>query len=1478
MANIATGVDAIARRIAERLSGNRGNNAPLLVDDLERFLSSVMSSQRYAGKQAGEGKQAGLDAAHAARVRDQAFAICNKFGQGSNHITVDQYVSYLATMFKDRADSLQNLLDVVENEAAGAGNVNNDEEGESLSAAQMDRFSRQIGAYGVRMMQQLVKMDVLIVGLDGVGAEAAKNIVLAGPSSVTLFDTSPLTANSRAANFFASDADVGRTTDIVCAEQLREMNDGVKIRTVYAGEGGAAAPALSDAARERLLEQPNGQKRVMLSQYPLAGTGELTEDVVRAHGCVLFTGQICQDAAAMDRWGRFCHDNNIGFVASHTMGAMGFCFTDFGDKWETFDENGEPEAVRAVVGIINVDNVGDLIEEEENLMSQHRKRIDELEAIPEEDRDQQTQGQLNELVDAVSECRTSLKRLKGLRVMCEETPEDSFILLDTQQQDLRVDAEDHNGAYFTLEGVKGMTHKQDSGVDVNTVGMWKIGSRVCFPKPERTIKLHNPFTGEDVSVVKDKGKTTYDPFIVRTSDTRAFNKYQGGGTLTQKKAPTRHAYKSYSAAATAPAIVQCEFANWGVEKHLHIAVQAIQAFVAQNGGALPGADDLDAVAKLAAGVVEQIPGDQFFGFEADTEAFLAVLRKTVTYCRYQLHPLQAFFGGVAAQEVMKFTGKFTPLGQWLYLDCFQLLSDEVPSDNAPQGSRYDDLIGLFGAAFVDKIRESRTYMVGCGALGCEFAKNYAMIGLGTQGDGAIHVTDPDNIEVSNLARQFLFRKEHAEAKANKASTARGAILRMNPDMNVTTYTKYAAPSTEDVFSDEFYDSMTFVTNALDNVKARAYVDGRIVDRCKALLESGTQGTKCNSLVIVPHMTESYTDGAQISDEDGDAIPMCTLRLFPNLINHCVEWARANFTDMFEAPFHYASEFFADKDSYLARLKAQAEQKPRIKGTKRHELETILKIVEVMREGVTFERCVQLACLQMLENHRNNINDLTHQFPRDKMEKGKPFWSSRRRFPQAATVNLDDPLQMRYLICVANILAVNYGLQPVPDATRPDTLVADDHAWRNPETIRAALEGFDVPAWVYSGKVESTSDQAAAEKKKAEQKDGNEAGAEKFDELVAALEAADVSGAAVVEADFEKDLDANFHIDFIWAATNLRAWNYQLETTTRHKAKMIAGKIIPAILTATASICGLMTIEALKLIKGVDKIEGYRNATCNLGTNYYAMQEPPPVKKNDTEAEAKSMLESAQRSHKSTMERYEKKLGESKELSERDLQTIANVKSRLESAEAAIKSAVPCYPSGWSKWDKITINANEMSYNSLCQKIAEITGHQVTTLSNRSGTCILFDAKMSLTYLEAYPGYAQFFDKSNKMMWRAGKSHRKKAKAWNKDRERFLQNMDLMEHARTKCTEWLQTDAVQDGLEAIASTEAEKSYLEKLKRDVANTKGDVDAYNRSRAGMYFHAACYSDDTAVLMPSIYWSWAGSSDSVDEVAAKVGETKIE
>ncbi len=76
--------------------------------------------------------------------------------------------------------------------------------------------------------------------------------------------------------------------------------------------------------------------------------------------------------------------------------------------------------------------------------------------------------------------------------------------------------------------------------------------------------------------------------------------------------------------------------------------------------------------------------------------------------------------------------------------------------------------------------------------------------------------------------------------------------------------------------------------ALDNVDARLYVDSKCLFHHKPLLESGTLGTKGNTQVVVPRLTEHY--GAT-RDPPEKSIPVCTLKNFPNKIEHTLQWAR-----------------------------------------------------------------------------------------------------------------------------------------------------------------------------------------------------------------------------------------------------------------------------------------------------------------------------------------------------------------------------------------------------------------------------------------------------------------------------------------------------------------------------------------------------------------------------------------------------------
>ncbi|KAL3427419.1 ubiquitin-activating enzyme E1 [Phlyctema vagabunda] len=684
---------------------------------------------------------------------------------------------------------------------------------------------------------------------------------------------------------------------------------------------------------------------------------------------------------------------------------------------------------------------------------------------------------------------------------------------------------------------------------------------------------------EKLNGAEPRKVTVKGPYTFSIGDVTGLGQYKTGGMYTQVKMPKFIDFKDITTSRKDPEFLISDYAKFDRPQQLHVGFQALHAFY-ESQGRLPKPQN-QADAAIVIGAAKSFIELEKSEIELD-EKLLAELSYQATG---DLSPMAAFFGGLAAQEVLKaISGKFHPVVQWLYFDSLESLPTNSPRSEElckPLNSRYDGQIAVFGRDFQEKLANINEFLVGAGAIGCEMLKNWAMIGLATGAKGKISVADLDSIEKSNLNRQFLFRPK--DVGNMKSDTAAAAVTAMNPELtgHIFTFRDRVGHETEDIFDETFWNQLDGVTNALDNVDARTYVDRRCVFFRKPLLESGTLGTKGNTQVILPHLTESYSSS---QDPPEQSFPMCTLKSFPNKIEHTIAWSR----DLFESYFVKPAEtvnLYLTQPNYIETTLKQG-------GNEKATLETIRDFL-VADKPLSFEDCIIWARLQFEKQYNNAIQQLLYNFPKDSLtSSGTHFWSGPKRAPDALKFDPKNKYHMGFVVAGANLHAFNYGI----NSKGVDS-----------STYQKVLDNMLIPDFSPSSSVKIQADDS--------EPDPN-AQSSSFDDtteiqdITNSLPAPEkLAGFKLQPVDFEKDDDTNHHIDFITAASNLRAENYKIELADRHKTKFIAGKIIPAIATTTALVTGLVILEFYKIVDGKDDIEQYKNGFVNLALPFFGFSEP-----------------------------------------------------------------------------------------------------------------------------------------------------------------------------------------------------------------------------------------------------------------------------
>eukprot|EP00331_Platyophrya_macrostoma_P026761 CAMPEP_0176444574 /NCGR_PEP_ID=MMETSP0127-20121128/23147_1 /TAXON_ID=938130 /ORGANISM="Platyophrya macrostoma, Strain WH" /LENGTH=2633 /DNA_ID=CAMNT_0017830115 /DNA_START=51 /DNA_END=7953 /DNA_ORIENTATION=- len=942
-----------------------------------------------------------------------------------------------------------------------------------------NRWSRYIGAMGLEAVEKQANAQICLFGLNALGVEIAKNIVLSGCKRFTVFDGKKVEYDDISGQFYLSEADVGKNRAQACLNKLQALNQYVVIDYV-------------DSSLE--------------ATYSSLDKSLLGYNVVIA----------CEGSeAALTALNDHCRANNSYFIAAMNLGMCSRVFCDFGENFKVVDKTGE------------------------------------------------------------------------------EFP-------DMLIQEL---TNDENGTVKLMEGTK---HDLQDG---DEVFISEIEEDQSDPS-KKTLKG----TFHKVKVINKSSFTI--------GDTTMFHKYVRNGVIKQMKATAELNFKSLSQIEKEDKIppfdqtisaTDWNFAMRGLP--LHIAFKKYDEYcktkktVPKPWSTVFSKEFCESVETE---LKEKHPDDwkTISESENNLKLFQQIVNGFAHTCRGTFPPLAAFVGGMVAQEAIKaITKKYCPIQQYFYYECTEIINGVDPDKVhceviKPESDRDYGLKKCIGHDLFFKLSASKVFMVGAGAIGCELLKNYAMLSLGTSKEkgkeGRIYLTDPDVIENSNLNRQFLFREKHI--RNPKSTTAAAVAVAMNVKLkgNVMPLVEKVHDQTEKLFTNKFFERMDVVTNALDNIHARRYVDARCVKSRTPLLESGTLGPKGHVQVVIPFKTESY--GSQQDPQDNNEIPYCTLKMFPEETLHCVEWARDKFNKMFTSKPKSFERILENSKVYEDLL------------TQEHViLREALNFLKARPEN--FDDCVTWARHKFHKFFVNDIKQLLHTYPLDKkLENGNLFWTLPKRPPTELEFDPQNEIHASFIGALACLRAVscNVKVPECPRELKTKIMLAEQASnIKVKEFVPSDKKAQELKEQADKGKT----DPANKEANKPQQPTVMEMSKEEMAKNILSLikeKVGDLEKARevlkVTPQEFEKDEDENYHIDVLYSMTNCRALNYKLEKMDWITVKLKAGRIIPALATTTSAIAGLQTIELVKLIANV-KLEEHKNTFLNLSLPSLTQSEP-----------------------------------------------------------------------------------------------------------------------------------------------------------------------------------------------------------------------------------------------------------------------------
>ena len=939
-----------------------------------------------------------------------------------------------------------------------------------LNKIKENLYSRQIGTYGEDAMKKIIQLNILILGLKGVGVEVAKNIILTGPERVVIYDPDIVKLKDLGSNYYLSENDINKNRiDNSCLNSLSELNLYTNVEVLK-------------------LSYNDFYKELEINKFNV-----IVQTEIKSNNEIILLDE-------------YCRKNKIKFIYGAALGLSGFIFSDFGKNHTIYDQNG--------------------IESKKYL------------------------------------CKNITNSEKALITVVDEF-DNPFNLDDND--------------YIIFKNVKGMFELND-----NKPRKIKIIDDNLFSIEENTIKYH---------------------------------KFEGNGDVIEYKNPVKMEYTSFNESINLPfkkTLLDKNFTDQQETKlHQNLfylsIILSISDFLEKYNNDIFLLKDEELIQKILNNSEKKfndmIKHELDLGFDYDgyedneiQNYDKKIAYNIVKFSQYNIVSICSIIGGYISQEIIKATGKYIPINQWIFFNLYDYNNKYGMIENFQKvNNRYHDQICIFGEKVQEKLENLKIFVSGAGAVGCELLKNIALMGASTGKDGLLTITDYDNIENSNLNRQFLFN--HKNINQSKSTIACKEIKKMNKNFNCKDLHKKVCKETENYFNKNFWENQDIIFSAVDNDDARTYLNDICFKYNKILMNAGTSGVRAKADIIIPKITYPLKIDLNNTTKEYN---MCTIKKFPTRIEHCIKWSKDLFSFLFNDNMEIFNKFLKKKKEYIKQISKEPDD---VFLDLYKIIKNVIDILKIENEEKRNYKIVEIGINYFYNFFIKSIENLLLIYPQNKIDDGILFWSGSRKKPIPLTMNINDEMTKQFLYTFCFIFS--HCLKIKFDKNQFDKILNE------------------ISQNIYKNFINKKKDIPLTDEIKKEK-------INELNEIIMKLEQNKNIYWEVNQEIFEKDGLNNYHIEFIQACANLRARNYSIVEESKNKILMISGQIIASVPTSTSAIVGYLTLQMINLMYTNDTFNVIKNAYLHLGLNIFDLI--PQEKLDEDKGEEKSVNEQITKSY------------------------------------------------------------------------------------------------------------------------------------------------------------------------------------------------------------------------------------------------------